>query len=208
MYWAALVVDSIKHPLWWPRTDPSLCVGRGDVPNFNQVIIGSGPTDIGIHIDSAKPVLTPPPSLRDLSLSDACDDDQNAGDLIAGVNHVNETPANATQNFDYVDPADGQYSSCLCDGPRVHVDTYFTVARGRKNVIMLPSGGNFFGEKVPFPRDLTPDLIESILSRGGYFFSLEAISDTQFLTVFTPKGWHHWLLGMTDWHLIYGASRF
>ena len=80
--------------------------------------------------------------------------------------------------------------------------------RGRKHVIMLPSGGNFFGDKSPFPRSVDADLMQQILDHGGYFFNLEPIDDQQHVTLFTPKGWHHWLLGKSDWHLIFGASRF
>ena len=50
----------MKHPPWWPRPKDGVtgiatqqCVAHGDVPAFNQVIIGAGPTDIGIHIDKA-----------------------------------------------------------------------------------------------------------------------------------------------------------
>jgi len=49
VYWAALVVDAMKHPPWWPRPkDPctgaptSQCVAHGDVPCFNQVIVSRG----------------------------------------------------------------------------------------------------------------------------------------------------------------------
>ena len=41
-----------------------------------------------------------------------------------------------------------------------------------------------------------------------YFFKLEPVDDEQHVTLFTPKGWHHWLLGQAEWHLIFGASRF
>ena len=179
MFWAALVVDSIEHPVWWPRPKKEnlRCCDDGDVPNFNQVIIGSGETDIGIHIDNA-----PRPCCAD------------------GVAH---------RDYDMVDVEDPQYKSCLSDGENsVHVDTYITMARGAKHVIMLPSGGNFFGDKAPFPRNVDPELMKEILDHGGYFFTLEPVDDEQHVTLFTPKGWHHWLLGKSSWHLIFGASRF
>jgi hypothetical protein len=179
MFWAALVVDAIDHPVWWPRPkkDNCACCDDGDVPNFNQVIIGSGETDIGIHIDNA-----PKP---------CC-----GGSGVA-------------RDYDLVDIDDPQYTHCLTKaGTPVHVDTYITMARGCKHVIMLPSGGNFFGEKTPFPRKVDPDLMHKILEHGGYHFKLEPIDAEQHVTLFTPKGWHHWLLGMSDWHLIFGASRF
>ena len=57
---------------------------------------------------------------------------------------------------------------------------------------------------------MTPELMQEILSNGGYFFELSARDEGRddLVTVFTPKGWHHWLLGLTDWHCIFGASRF
>ena len=74
---------------------------------------------------------------------------------------------------------------------------------------MLPSGGNFFSPKEPFPLEVTPALARRIVEAGGYYFRLEpADSDRAHVTLFTPKGWHHWLLGLTHWHLIFGASRF
>jgi hypothetical protein len=178
MFWAALVVDSIDHPAWWPRAKKEnvKCCDDGDVPNFNQVIIGSGETDIGIHIDNA-----PRPCCGE----------------------------GGKRDYDMVDIDDPQYKSCLSAGDNsVHVDTYITMARGKKHVIMLPSGGNFFGDKGPFPRNVDPDLMQKILDRGGYFFTLEPVDDDQHVTLFTPKGWHHWLLGKSSWHLIFGASRF
>jgi len=86
------------------------------------------------------------------------------------------------------------------------------MARGRKHVIMLPSGCNFFGKsgvcKTPFPRSVDGELIHKILQHRGYFFTLEPVDREQHVTLFTPKGWHHWLLGKSEWHLIFSASRF
>ena len=222
VFWAALVVDSIQHPPWWPRPkkDTCACCDDGDVPNFNQVIIGSGETDIGIHIDNA-----PKP----------------CGGGGGGA---------VERDFDLVDIDDPQYQHCLSKGGQpVHVDTYITMARGLKHVIMLPSGGNFFGEKSRFPCSVSPGLMQQILDHKGsvewngsslgsrsesistvkcvceresarshatdgvgddcrYFFKLEPVDDEQHVTLFTPKGWHHWLLGQAEWHLIFGASRF
>jgi hypothetical protein len=147
-------------------------VGPGDVPNFNQVIIGSGPTDIGIHSDTTK------------------------------VECVEK-------NFSLVDRFDPQYANCIKEKEiRVHVDTYFSIGKGKKHVIMLPPGTNFFEPSARFPREFPPELVTEIVSRGGYVYSFQPIDENHLCTVFTPKGWHHWLLGMDDWHLIYGASRF
>eukprot|EP01063_Lacrimia_lanifica_P015653 TRINITY_DN22342_c0_g1_i1.p1 TRINITY_DN22342_c0_g1~~TRINITY_DN22342_c0_g1_i1.p1 ORF type:complete len:386 (+),score=173.67 TRINITY_DN22342_c0_g1_i1:55-1212(+) len=179
LYWAALAVDAIKHPAWWPRQSTK-CVGTGDVPQFNQVIVGNGPTDIGIHIDNA-----PPPCMG---------------------KHVRKD-----ETLDFVDTEDPQYEGVKLLGMnRVHVHTYITMARGKKWVIMMPPGKNFFPLKSPFPppREVTPELMARIQDAGGYYFALEPVDDTQHATLFTPKGWHHWLLGATDWHVIFGASRF
>ena len=84
MFWAALVVDSIEHPVWWPRArrENCSCCDDGDVPNYHQVIIGSGETDIGIHIDNApKPSCGSGPR-RDFDMVDI-DDPQYNGCLSA-----------------------------------------------------------------------------------------------------------------------------
>jgi len=84
MFWAALVVDSIEHPVWWPRArrENCSCCDDGDVPNYHQVIIGSGETDIGIHIDNApKPSCGSGPQ-RDFDMVDI-DDPQYNGCLSA-----------------------------------------------------------------------------------------------------------------------------
>lgn len=90
----------------------------------------------------------------------------------------------------------------------MHVHTYITMARGKKFVIMLPPGKNFFEPKSPFPREVGLELMQQIQEAGGYYFALEPIDDEQHVTLFTPKDWHHWLLGASDWHVIFGASRF
>lgn len=168
-----------------------MCVGDGDVPNFNQVIIGNGATDIGIHIDNA-------PRPR----HDCCSNQRVEG---------------AESKLDFVDINDPQYNFCLSAGENsVHVHTYITMARGKKHVIMLPPGSrgqdkpfaSFFEPKTPFPREVGPVLMKQLQDIGGYYFALEPIDDSQHVTLFTPKGWHHWLLGASDWHVIFGASRF
>lgn len=103
---------------------------------------------------------------------------------------------------------------------------------------MLPPGKNdLFVEKQPFPLDITPDLLQKIqgtrhgvlpkkggrvrkrngvphnfaniqIERGGYYFEVKPFSSEKFAALFVPKGWHHWLLGKSDWAVGFGSSRF
>lgn len=43
------------HPRLWPRAKKKNCecCDVGDVPKYHQIIIGSGETDIGLHMDNA-----------------------------------------------------------------------------------------------------------------------------------------------------------
>jgi len=75
-------------------------------------------------------------------------------------------------------------------------------------VMMLPSKGNLFSKDALFPRSVDPTLMTQILEVGGYFFTLEPAAKDENVTLFVPKGWHHWVLGKSESHLIFGASRF
>eukprot|EP01137_Pigoraptor_chileana_P027796 Opistho-2@10811 len=135
-------------PDWWP--DNNL------VPGYTQVIVGSGPTDIGLHRD-------------------------NYG------------------------------------ASKRAVDTCLTIQSGCKQVLMLPPDANFFGadNKEPFPLSPTPELIARVRDAGGYYFTLspevdccEGVMTTRPVTLFVPRGWWHWVLGRSEWHVAYGVSRF
>lgn len=54
-YWCAFAVDSevIVNPSWWPPSNP--------VPGYTQVIVGSGPTDIGMKKKNKKKTHTHTP---------------------------------------------------------------------------------------------------------------------------------------------------
>jgi hypothetical protein len=65
-YWCAFVAEeAIRHPPWWPAAamaDAHARTGRGplSVPTYDQIIVGSGATGIGCHIDQVggRPVNT------------------------------------------------------------------------------------------------------------------------------------------------------
>ena len=74
------------------------CVGEGDVPCFNQVIVGSGNTDIGIHIDTA------------LAEAAGCCGGKGRGKGGKGGGEKGEG------GLDFVDMEDPQYQNCLDQG--------------------------------------------------------------------------------------------
>jgi len=132
----------MDDPQWWPKNKDR------KVPGYIQLIISSGPTDIGIHLDVFGPTKIP-------------------------------------------------------------VNTYLTICRGVKQVIMLPPGQTLFKENEPFPISPTNELITSIHSAGGFYFQLKPLDNQdKYLTLFVPKNWHHWLLGRTQWAVVFGSSCF
>ena len=177
-FWAAFVVNDFLHPTWWPRTgkQKQKCCDDGDVPYYHQIIVGSGSTDIGMHMDNA-----PKPQ------------------------HCRRT----RRVYDMVDMDDPEYSTTACDGNNsALVDTWVTIARGSKLVVMLPPGGKVLQEDSAFPTGDDHLLLRKIIDAGGFYFRWEPVSEDQQVTLFVPKGWHHWVLGNSLWHVIFGASRF
>eukprot|EP01118_Nematostelium_gracile_P011081 TRINITY_DN3897_c0_g1_i1.p1 TRINITY_DN3897_c0_g1~~TRINITY_DN3897_c0_g1_i1.p1 ORF type:complete len:353 (+),score=66.40 TRINITY_DN3897_c0_g1_i1:1-1059(+) len=94
-------------------------------------------------------------------------------------------------------------------GPqKIQVDTYITLCSGAKQVLMLPPNAGILSElPEKFPLDISLELAKKIHDEGGYFFELKRRSDKGHVTLFVPKGWHHWLLGRSNWAVIFGASR-
>eukprot|EP01103_Thecamoeba_quadrilineata_P011416 TRINITY_DN271_c0_g1_i1.p1 TRINITY_DN271_c0_g1~~TRINITY_DN271_c0_g1_i1.p1 ORF type:complete len:204 (+),score=32.93 TRINITY_DN271_c0_g1_i1:428-1039(+) len=148
-FWAAFSASDMEHPRWWTTKD------LNPVPGYTQIIVGSGPTDIGLHVD--------------------------------------------------------QYGE-----KKIPVDSYLTLQSGAKKVLMLPPTRTFeewrerFGwnrvDKCPFPEgDI--ELIKRVKDDGGFYFTIEPSKDGS-VTLFVPRGWFHWLLGLTDWTLVLGGSRF
>lgn len=165
VYWAALVVDAIKHPPWWPRpkdgtgAPTAQCVAHGDVPAFNQVIVGAGPTDIGIHIDKAPC----PPCTKGMDVMLVQEGDECEGTSSKGAMGVMGGGGGVMGGGD----------GC-CSVQRVHVDTYITMAVGAKVVVMLPrEANNLYGAGSKFPLPNEVDQIRRIREAGGYYFTLE-----------------------------------
>lgn len=95
---------------------------------------------------------------------------------------------------------------------------------------LLPAGGD--ADMLLNP---TPQLLADVKAAGGYFFLLEDLTQQQqqqqgqhsscsqqhggsssgsgndagdfsATALFMPSGWYHWLVGLTDWHVVYGGS--
>ena len=140
-FWCTFVDNSFKHPSWWPLDKA--------VPTYNQVIVSSKATDIGIHTDVYKP-------------------------------------------------------------KKAEVHTYLSCHHGLKHVILLPPKETELfpeGGKTPFPLRPSKDLVQQIITAGGYYFDLGPSHDGP-LTLYVPKSWRHWLLNDAEWSVMIGASRF
>jgi hypothetical protein len=153
--WVAFAVNDIAHPRWWPgmlmlKPSPLTFSEDNHVPTYDQVIVGRGATDIGLHCDRF----------------------------------------------------------CPPDSEPTNVDTYFTLARGKKYVVMLPPGQTIFDERAEFPLNPSANLLEAIVESGGFIFDLEPVDKHTPACVYIPMGWHHWLLGGSAWAVAYGGSRF
>lgn len=58
-FWATFPTEQIQHPRWWPKAAAGADrrgYGPASVPTYDQVIVGSGPTGIGCHIDTYQSV--------------------------------------------------------------------------------------------------------------------------------------------------------
>ncbi len=111
--------------------------------------------------------------------------------------------------------------------------TYISLARGVKHVLLLPPtpagaqlaealGGAGCDEPegrraspaAPFPSRPPPEVLERVVTCGGYWFDLGAPSAPSepdgggSLCLFLPAGWWHWLVGDCAWHVAWSASFF
>jgi len=88
------------------------------------------------------------------------------------------------------------------------IDTYLTLLFGTKLVALLPPN------KVPagvdslaqFPDPISTSLLSEILQAGGNFFTLDATHRP--VTLFIPRGWHHWLISSSAQTMAFTASTF
>ena len=99
------------------------------------------------------------------------------------------------------------------------VDTYLTIVRGAKRVIMMPESAASCAFHAlmhpepphphpPFPRDIASHVLAQLVAAGGFYFDLAPIDRHNHVTLFIPKGWHHWLECASDWAVVFSSSRF
>ena len=62
--------------------------------------------------------------------------------------------------------------------------------------------------RIPFPVDPQPELVQAIKAAGGAYFDLQPTPDGAPVTLYMPVGWLHWLIGASDWHVVFGGSLF
>lgn len=100
------------------------------------------------------------------------------------------------------------------------VATYLAICEGAKLVLLLPPNQTLLppGGDPDILLNPTPQFLADIRAAGGYFFLLEDLPDKysswnsrdfdnfSATALYMPAGWHHWLVGLTDWHIVYGGS--
>ena len=134
----------------------------------------------------------------------------------------------------------GMHQDCYTNENGQHrlVASYLTVAAGRKHVVMLPpseegsriarslacpdadhSEAREDRQVAAFPVRPHPDMLDSVLNSGGYWFDIDVAAKSAdnaapsrkaptSLTLFIPAGWWHWLAGdaCCEWHVAWGGS--
>jgi len=204
-YWCTFLCDRMKHPRWWPKGakgSGGVGPGRMGVPLYDQVIVGSGQTGIGIHRDvhgaGRRPVCTC-----------LC--------LARGVKHVMLLPPTCAEPWLLAGgaPPKAEAVQALVQLSAEGEAVAGTAKRGAGECA-------WFGDDDVFPKEPSPQLLGRIASVGGYFFSLHSAeapsgreespdceeAEGAVLALFIPAGWFHWLLGEGDWHCIFGGSFF
>jgi hypothetical protein len=78
---------------------------------------------------------------------------------------------------------------------------------------LLPAGGD--ADMLLQP---SVALLEDVRAAGGHYFLLHDQTDAvdaaagnsgfSATALYLPAGWWHWLVGLTDWHVVYGGSFF
>jgi hypothetical protein len=110
-------------------------------------------------------------------------------------------------------------------GSRTPVSTYLAICEGSKLVLLLPPDQTLLpaGGDPDLLLKPTPQLLADVKAAGGYFFLLEDLTlqqqqqqqghssngsggDFSATALFMPSGWYHWLVGLTDWHVVFGGS--
>lgn len=112
-------------------------------------------------------------------------------------------------------------------GSRTPVSTYLAICEASKLVLLLPPGQTLLpaGGDPDLLLKPTPQLLADVKAAGGYYFLLEDLTQQQqqqqgqgeygnssstagfsATALYMPSGWYHWLVGLTDWHVVYGGS--
>lgn len=102
------------------------------------------------------------------------------------------------------------------------VSTYLAISAGAKLTLLLPPGQTLLpagGDPELLLRP-SPQLLRDVRDAGGYYFVLHDVSqqcqaggsqagssdDFSATALYMPSGWYHHLVGLTDWHVVYGGS--
>ena len=102
------------------------------------------------------------------------------------------------------------------------VSTYLAICEGSKLVLLLPPDQTLLpaGGDPDLLLQPTPQFLQEVKGAGGYFFLLEDVQQHggssrsrdkygqpfDATALYLPAGWYHWLVGLSDWHVVYGGS--
>ncbi len=104
------------------------------------------------------------------------------------------------------------------------MSTYLAIREGAKLVLLLPPHQTLLpdGGDPDLLLHPTPHFLSDVKAAGGHYFLLEDVKtvpgaprgisqsgsdgDWSATALYLPAGWYHWLVGLTDWHVVYGGS--
>jgi hypothetical protein len=111
----------------------------------------------------------------------------------------------------------------VAKGTREPVATYLSICAGAKLVLLLPPGQKLLpaGGDANALLDPSPELLAAVRDAGGHFFLLENVPDAaatgggggggggfSATALYMPAGTWHWVVGLTDWHVVFGGSYY
>lgn len=111
-----------------------------------------------------------------------------------------------------------QDNACAA-GSRAPVATYLAICEGAKACLLLPPAQTLLppGGDESLLLEPSPQLLADVRAAGGYFFLLTdepsssgGVSGSEFnaTALYMPAGWWHWLVGLSEWHVVYGGSYY
>jgi hypothetical protein len=183
-FWAAFGMDQDQgfvDPEWWSG------IGSGKaVPGYRHVIVSHGAADIGCHNDNYGSCRT---------------DVHTYLTMVRGRKRVMMIPPHAlAQPF--------HEAFHVASAPATTIGDDQQQQQPPPSPTPSSSSSRPTRTSPPFPRILDATTKQALSECGGFYFDLSCIDNNTPLTLFIPKGWHHWLEGAADWAVLFSSSLF